>query len=60
MNTPLITWAAVVALISLVAVLRIGLSLKHRCHIFEIGSEREEIFIPGDPLPENDDDYDED
>ncbi|MBO4942234.1 MAG: hypothetical protein J6C95_02250 [Muribaculaceae bacterium] len=60
MNTPLITWAAVVALISLIAVLRIGISLKHRCHIFEIGNEREEIFIPGDPLPENDDDYDED
>lgn len=31
-----------------------------KIHFFEFGNEREELFVPGDPLPKNADDYGED
>lgn len=59
LTIPFITWGAVVVLTVLIAaaqVFRTG----YRKHIFESGSEREELFVPGDPLPENAEDYDDD
>ena len=59
MLTPILTWSIIVGLLSLLAILRIGLSIRRWPHLFEIGSENEVIFVPGDPLPKNDEDYDD-
>lgn len=61
MNTPLITWSCIVGLLILLVIVRTTHSLisnnsrKHRFITF--GSEREEFFIPGDPVDEEDYDY---
>jgi len=47
---------AVVLLTVLIAVVH-AVRYAHHNHIFGMGSEREEFFVPGDPMPENDDDY---
>lgn len=55
MNTPLITWGCIVALFFIILVVRFCQTMKHnhktRRHVITIGSEREELFIPGDPDP---------
>lgn len=72
MTTPMITWISVAAFIAALVIIRTVLSafhsLQHRHahsrashlhhHLIEIGSEREEFFVPGDP-DVNDADYDE-
>lgn len=67
MSTPLLTWASLVCLLLLIVIInsiphqRNRRTLHHPRHIFTIGSEREEFFIPGDPDPNgnNDDEQDE-
>lgn len=62
MNTALITWSCIVGLFALAVVLRFISALrfcakgKHR--IIAFGTERENLFIPGDPDPRKADDYD--
>lgn len=57
MNVPLITWCFIVAIFVTILVVRVVSYLTHdhphaahRHHLLEIGSEREEFFVPGDPL----------
>lgn len=61
MNTPLITWSCIVGLFLLLVIVRSTHSLisyRNRKHRFvTLGSEREEFFIPGDPVNEDDYDY---
>lgn len=60
MNTPLITWLCIAGTFAAIVLVRlIRIIVKDRCHIIEIGTEREEFFIPGDPDP-NDEYYDYD
>lgn len=54
MNTPLFTWCAIVIVMAVMMIVRF-VSASHAGHgshhkLFEIGSEREEIFVPGDPV----------
>ena len=62
MNVPLLTWicmAAVVIVLLAAHVIHLRHSSRHSRHrMFGIGSEREEFFIPGDPLRRTDKDYD--
>ncbi len=65
METPLIIWCCTVALILLLLITRRvphhGKNHKHRTRVFEIGTEREEFFVPGDPLQKYDTtDYNDD
>lgn len=62
MDTPMITWGCVVGLFLIILSIRTIRSMKdgHRhLHIFEFGSEREEIFVPGDTLKIDDNDRDD-
>ena len=64
MNVPLLTWSCVVGLFIAMIVFRIiyayGYCSCRKHHVIEIGSEREEMFIPGDKTECQDeyDDYD--
>lgn len=64
MNVPLLTWSCVVALFIVIAVFRMiyayGYCSHKKHHVFEIGTEREEMFVPGDRMKYQDeyDDYD--
>lgn len=63
MNIPLITWSAIVGILLLAVIVRTIIlfinSRKGKRHfrLIEIGSEREEFFVPGDPK-NSDEDYD--
>ena len=54
MNTPFITWAIIVGILAVAVIIRGIASLvssrkKHgHFRLIEIGSEREEFFVPGD------------
>lgn len=72
MNVPLITWCCIAIAMILLVVLRICITARHnsvkqhnlqalptrnrRLKLFSVGSEREELFIPGDRM-NNDIDY---
>lgn len=69
LNIPLITWCLIVAAMTLLITVRLfhknhnhaHVHSKSR-HVLEIGSEREEFFVPGDMISKrdeviNDDDY---
>lgn len=64
MNTPLITWACIVGLFLIILLVNIIHSAyvngrgKHK--LVSLGSEREELYIPGDPDPRKTSDYDYD
>mgnify|MGYP001029944643 FL=1 len=65
METPLIVWCCTVGLILILLILRLMRhhisNRKHRIRIFEIGTEREEFFVPGDSLQKYDTiDYNDD
>ncbi len=64
MNTPLVTWLLIVSLIILLMLVNFVKSAHkntvRRHRFIEIGSEREELFIPGDPNPRTIDEYDYD
>ncbi|MCM1356343.1 MAG: hypothetical protein NC212_08065 [Staphylococcus sp.] len=67
LNVPLVTWFVIAfAMLALVIVRAFLKTNSHhtgsrRHHLIEIGSEREEFFIPGDRPVKNDSyDYDDD
>lgn len=59
MDTPFIVWGCIVALFIFIFLSRFIQSLVFRLHskhpFIELGSEREEVFVPGDPIPLDDD-----
>ena len=61
MNYPLITWSLIVGMVTVIVMVRFvlasGIGRRNRHPMVEIGSEREEFFVPGDPV--NSDDYDD-
>lgn len=63
MNVPLITWCCIAGLFVVILVVRLvrraSLCLNRPGRIFEIGTEREEMFIPGDRLAIDDHDLDD-
>ena len=64
MNVPLLTWSCVVALVIVMPLFRMIYNYgycSHKKHrVIEIGTEREEMFAPGDRMRYQDeyDDYD--
>lgn len=58
MNYPLLTWCCVVGIIVLLIIVRFvhatGMGRRGHHPLFEIGSEREEFFVPGDPVKASD------
>lgn len=58
LNIPLITWCVIVAAMTVLISVRLfknehrHMQPRHQGHLIEVGSEREEIFVPGDTLPE--------
>ncbi len=64
MTIPFITWCAIVGIVVVTAVWstargRRAARLSHT-RVFELGSESEELFVPGDPTPSNVADYGDD
>ena len=68
MYRPLITWAALAALLIILFIARTAIAChRRRCrqhrkhmHIVEIGSERDEFFVPGDrPTHDKSRDYED-
>ncbi len=61
MNMPLLTWLLIVGILILAVITRtiifLHTSRRERFHFrpFEIGSEREEFFVPGDPQGSDED-----
>lgn len=64
LNVPLVTWCVIA--FAMVALIIIRVCQKnynqpaHHRHLIEIGSERDEFFVPGDKLIKEDDLYDDD
>ncbi len=55
MNTALIIWSSVSGLLLLLIIANIAHALLHsRHHILRLASEREEFFVPGDPMHDSD------
>ncbi len=60
LNIPLITWCVIVAAMTVLITVRLfknehrHMKPHHQGHLIEVGSEREEIFVPGDSLPRHD------
>lgn len=58
LNIPLITWCVIVIAMTVLITVRLfknnhrHMQPRHQEHLVEIGSEREEIFMPGDTLTE--------
>lgn len=63
MSLPLITWCCIAGLFVVLIIARLIKSLRmclnHPERIFEIGTEREEMFIPGDRLKLDEHDLDD-
>lgn len=62
MSTAFITWLCIVSLTGLMLLACLcGAAVRHLRghHVFGIGTEREEFFIPGDRLTPDDHDYDD-
>lgn len=61
MNTPLITWACIVALFVIILFVRLLQSVhshhERKRQLLSFGSEREEFFAPGDANPNTDGAY---
>ncbi len=62
MNTPLVTWSSIVSLVLLLIVLRLlrkNFSFNRAKHnkFIQLGSEREEFFVPGDTIEDEDYEY---
>lgn len=66
MNTPLIAWVCIAAAIALLIMAHIIKATchhsvhSHRHHFIEIGNERDEFFVPGDPGERNEADINDD
>ncbi|MCX4331651.1 MAG: hypothetical protein OSJ24_05585 [Muribaculaceae bacterium] len=64
MSTPLVIWSIIAGVFALILIVRLISAFifcaKGNHRLFEFGSEREEFFIPGDPLPSDiDNEYEE-
>ena len=60
MYTPLQTWGAIVSLFVIILLIRFCRNIYKYLkghNLFEIGSEREEFYLPGDRLKYDDYDY---
>jgi hypothetical protein len=60
MYTPLLTWGAMVSLFVIILLIRFCRNIYKYLkghNLFEIGSEREEFYLPGDRLKYDDYDY---
>lgn len=57
LNLPLITWCVIVAAMTVLITVRLfknehrHMHPQHKGHFIEIGSESEELFAPGDSMP---------
>lgn len=57
LNIPLITWCVIVAAMTVLITVRLfknehrHMHTQHSGHLIEIGSESEELFAPGDSMP---------
>lgn len=64
LNIPMITWCTIIISMIALVIYRVCLSghhhhsLRHH-HLIEMGSERDEFFVPGDRLSTDDDIYDD-
>ncbi len=58
MDTPIITWSIVVGLLSAFMAIKTFRDINsrggHRHRLFEIGSERDEFYVPGDAIKAED------
>lgn len=58
METPLITWSCIVALFVFMLLTKfihaVVFRIRAKRPIIELGTEREEVYVPGDPLPLDD------
>ena len=70
MTTPMMTWSCIIAAVVLYFMIKLFITVHHNHrahvqasahphHLIEFGSEREELFVGGDPM-HVDDDCDED
>lgn len=64
MNTPLLTWLFIIGVVAIIFAIDAMSSYRkkhrhraHAHHVIDSGSEREILFIPGDPLPRKTDKY---
>ena len=58
METPLIIWSVIVGFFLIVVIAHfIHAMFFSKRHYIQVGSEREEFFIPGDPLRDDENDY---
>lgn len=61
MITPMTVWICMAALVSAIIIARFAVAVsrlsgkRHRPHLIELGNEREEFWIPGDPDPYKED-----
>ena len=63
MNLPVFTWSCIAAVVIILLVVQVmrrsgTAPAKRHFRLFGLGSEREEIFVPGDLLRPSDKDYD--
>lgn len=62
MDTPIITWACIVALFVFILLTKfihaIYINMHTKSRFVELGTEQEEVYVPGDPLPLPQDDDD--
>ncbi len=62
LSIPLLTWFVIASAMCVLVIVRIChknyCQIRHDRHLFEIGSEREEFYIPGDNLNPDDEVYD--
>ncbi len=61
MNLPLITWSCIVGLFAVIVLVRIvyhGYNSRVHHRLFEIGTEREEFYVPGDRMKTYNGEYD--
>ncbi|MBD5262098.1 MAG: hypothetical protein HDS38_08225 [Bacteroides sp.] len=58
LNLPLITWCVIVVAMTVLITVRLfrnehrHMHPRHRGHLVEVGNESEELFVPGDSLPD--------
>ncbi len=61
LTVPLLTWSAIVVIFAVMALINIvqALHAARGRHIVELGSERDEFFVPGDPAKPDPKDYED-
>lgn len=55
MDTPIITWACIVAIFIFILLTKfiyaVYINMHAKQRFIELGTEQEEVYVPGDPLP---------